>query len=85
MAYAFPKPNDMAHVDYVLVDLLEYFPPSWWPREAELGVLRPMPTCRHSSVVLPGQRIPSSTILTFSSVENLLVLIMPPQWLHLPV
>lgn len=38
--YHFPYPEDINRVDYVLVDLLEYFPTSWNTRTKEIDALR---------------------------------------------
>lgn len=38
--YHFPYPGDFSRIDYVLVDLLEYFPPEWGPRKDEIDALR---------------------------------------------
>jgi hypothetical protein len=38
--YHFPYPKDFKEIDYILVDLLEYFPTYWGPREEEIDTLK---------------------------------------------
>jgi hypothetical protein len=38
--YHFPYPKYFTNIDYVVVDLLEYFPPYWLPRQEDIYYLR---------------------------------------------
>lgn len=38
--YQFPHPKRFKKIDYILVDILEYFPPSWIPRQEDNKILK---------------------------------------------